>query len=187
MNRCRRDSVAILRMRVCTHMFPGLLCLIYLTLALRHPIDTWSILTAVQDQIQLPIPHLLKRTVLGKNYMRNSEFTLSLVQTFFISVSIAWLSILLLRSGDIQPHPGPSSVSSSDNSFNNLSSSLPALLDIYLLCIITFRVSNLNLIFWPANYLSLIFSPSLKPGLALPPLRLICIYPPLSHLNVKID
>ena len=122
MNRCRRDSVAILRMRVCTHMFPGLLCLIYLTLALRHPIDTLSILTAVQDQIQLPIPHLLKRTILGKNYIRNSEFTLFLVQTFFISVSIAWLSILLLRSGDIQPHPGPSSVSSSDNSFNNLSS-----------------------------------------------------------------
>ena len=103
-------------------MFPGLLCLIYLTSALRQPVYTLSILTAVQDQIQLPVPHFLKRTTLSKNYLRNSEFTLFLVQTFFISVSIAWLSILLLRSGDIQPHPGPSSVSSSDSSFNNLSS-----------------------------------------------------------------
>ena len=76
----------------------------------------------MQDQIQLPVPHFLKRTTLGKNYIRNCEFTLFLVQTFFISVSIAWLSILLLRSGDIQPHPGPSSVSSSDSSFHNLSS-----------------------------------------------------------------
>ena len=55
----------------------------------------------------------------GKAFTLNRKFTVVSMYILIVVHLITWLSILLLRSGDIKPNPGPSSVSSTSNLSNS--------------------------------------------------------------------
>ena len=55
----------------------------------------------------------------GKAFTLNRKFTVVSMYILIVVNLITWLSILLLRSGDIKPNPGPSSVSSTSNLSNS--------------------------------------------------------------------
>ena len=70
-----------------------------------------------------------KRTIPGKEYKTNQEYTTFVLGNFYHMVfSLLMVHLLLLQSGDVHPNPGPSSVSS-DTSDNMSRSSASSILD----------------------------------------------------------
>ena len=87
----------------------------------HHPVYIYSVFLSVLQTATLT------ETIVKINYCKpvvehskaarsNSQFTLVCLLFLSIVDFFAWFSILLLRSGDIQPNPGPVSVSSSSSS-----------------------------------------------------------------------
>ena len=60
----------------------------------------------------------------GMKTVDNIRFVKMCLQYFFLLVSITWLYILLLCSGDVQPNPGPLSSSMSSTSIHSSSSTM---------------------------------------------------------------
>ena len=60
--------------------------------------------------------HSLQHALTGKGYRANYEFTIFTFVTFFSVLSVLWLFVLLLLSGNVHPNPGPSSLSSDSSS-----------------------------------------------------------------------
>ena len=80
------------------------------------------------------IPHLcarhsiVRRTIPGKEYSSNCEFTSFVLGNIFICFfSLLLIYVLLLQSGNVHPNPGPSSVSSDRSNISSLSSTLNSL------------------------------------------------------------
>ena len=60
-----------------------------------------------------------KTIIHGKTFQTNVRFSLVIIGIFIGIVFETWLTILLLRSGDVHPNPGPSSTSSTASSINS--------------------------------------------------------------------
>ena len=71
---------------------------------------------------------MVRRTIPGKEYSSNHEFTSFVLGNFFHMVySLLLIHLLLLQSGNVHPHPGPSSASSDTANISTLSSTLSSL------------------------------------------------------------
>ena len=71
---------------------------------------------------------IVRRTIPGKEYRSNCEFTsFVLGNIFHIAYSLLLIHLLLLQSGNVHPNPGPSSVSSDRSNISSLSSTLNSL------------------------------------------------------------
>ena len=103
-------------------------------LAIHHQtLYSYSITISIkQNQV---LPYLCakhsysKRTIPGKDYKTNQEYTTFVLGNFYHMVfSLLMVHLLLLQSGDVHPNPGPSSISS-DTSDNLSRSSASSILD----------------------------------------------------------
>ena len=70
--------------------------------------------------ISLSVEHPRKRVLIGTNIHADILFFKTLLKCLLIVLTCCWISIFLLRSGDIHPNPGPTM---SDPSFNTDASS----------------------------------------------------------------
>ena len=71
---------------------------------------------------------MVRRSIPGKEYSSNYEFTSFVLGNFFHMVySLLLIHLLLLQSGNVHPHPGPSSASSDTANISTLSSTLSSL------------------------------------------------------------
>ena len=78
---------------------------------------------------------IVRRTIPGKEYSSNCEFTSFVLGNIFHMVySLLLIHLLLLQSGKVHPNPGPSSVSSDRSYISSLSSTLNSLQSLGLSC-----------------------------------------------------
>ncbi|MCG8047724.1 MAG: reverse transcriptase domain-containing protein [Candidatus Thiodiazotropha endolucinida] len=61
-------------------------------------------------------PYQFKKIEPSRNARKNSNFTLHCIMLLFVADFVIWLSIILLLAGDVQPNPGPQSISTSSSS-----------------------------------------------------------------------
>jgi hypothetical protein len=71
----------------------------------------------------LRIEHPCKRVLIGKNIHTDIIFLKKLLKCFVYAATCYWISIVLLRSGDIHPNPGPTLSDLSSNTDTSSSSS----------------------------------------------------------------
>ena len=129
----KADSVLVMRIYRCSFNF-FLLFHMLTCLAIHHQtLYSYSITISIkQNQV---LPYLCakhsysKRTIPGKDYKTNQEYTTFVLGNFYHMVfSLLMVHLLLLQSGDVHPNPGPSSISS-DTSDNLSRSSASSILD----------------------------------------------------------
>ena len=76
------------------------------------------------------LPRNLNKAVIpGKCLTANVEFSVRLSVCFFTILSLTWLFILMMCSGDIHPNPGPSSTTSSSSSSDSTTSTTSSIIN----------------------------------------------------------
>ena len=103
---------------ICVH-------LLFLFALQSKTLCTYSILHLSLENINPKLRPIgqLQRVKPGKACTSNTRFTVISMCILAILTLITWLSLLLLCSGDIQPNPGPSSISSISSASNPSNSS----------------------------------------------------------------
>ena len=115
----------------CTFTFTILFHLLLFMGLQAHDFSAYSFLRAIKyneaSTRKASLHYCSKSAINGKHYMSNVVFTNILILLFITTIIATWAYSLLLCCGDIHPHPGPVSSTSTisiDSSLSNSSCSM---------------------------------------------------------------
>ena len=115
----------------CTFAFTILFHLLLFMGLQAHDFSAYSVLRAIKyneaSTRKAPLHYYSQTVINGKHYMSNVVFTNILILILITTIIATWAYSLLLCCGDIHPHPGPvssTSTISNDSSLSNSSCSM---------------------------------------------------------------
>ena len=125
------DFATVMRTYRHTFKFFLLFYLLILPVICHQEVCCFSLTVYIKQRHIIPYlcarHSIVRRTIPGKEYSSNCEFTSFVLGNIFICFSLLLIYVLLLQSGNVHPNPGPSSVSSDRSNISSLSSILNSL------------------------------------------------------------
>ena len=108
-------------------IFPILIHVVFACQLWLSVVSLVSLQSSLYQSIKISrsIEHPRKRIPIGKNIHTDIIFLKTVLQCFLFGLTCCWMSLVLLRSGDIHPNPGPTlpEISYNTNANNSLSTS----------------------------------------------------------------